>query len=76
MAMKGYFSFPKAPALLEPYSYIVKCDIQDTCCRVASYTSVEMQLVYSTASADWVNKQFYVIHKWSHNKYYHSAGFS
>ena len=30
MAMKGYFTFPKAPALLEPHHQIVQCHIQDT----------------------------------------------
>ena len=29
MAMKEYFAFPKAPALLEPHHQIVLCHIQD-----------------------------------------------
>ena len=29
MAMKRYFAFPKAPALLEPHHQIVSCHIQD-----------------------------------------------
>ena len=30
MAMKGYSSFPKAPALLKPHDQIILCHIQDT----------------------------------------------
>ena len=30
MAMKGYFAFPKAQALLEPHHQIVKCYILKT----------------------------------------------
>ena len=33
MTIKGYFTFPKAPALLEPHQLIVLCHIQDTCWR-------------------------------------------
>ena len=50
--MKGYFAFPKAPALLEPHHQIVYCHIQDTRWG-GSYPSVEKQPVYSTAPADW-----------------------
>ena len=50
MAIKGYSTFPKAPALLEPQHKIVLGHIQDT---QDSYLSSEMQLVYSTALADW-----------------------
>ena len=34
IAMKGYSVFPKAPALLEPYSQIVLCHIQNIRYRV------------------------------------------
>ena len=51
MAMKGYSAFPKAPASLEPHHQIVLCHIQDT--LVGSYPSREMQMVYSTAPANW-----------------------
>ena len=51
MAMKGYFAFSKAPALLEPHHQIVWCQIQETHWGVGSYYSAEMQLVYSTAQA-------------------------
>ena len=30
MAMKGYSTFPKIPALLEPHYQIVSCHIQET----------------------------------------------
>ena len=65
MAMKVYFKFSKAPALLKPHNQSVKCHIQDTCWR-ESYPSVEMQSVYSKAPADWASQhqmQFSVIHK-------------
>ena len=35
MAMKEYFAFPKAPALLEPCHQIVLCHIQDKCVIVS-----------------------------------------
>ena len=54
MAMKGYSAFPKAPASLENHHQIVLCHIQDT--HWGSYPSAEVQLVYSTALADWANE--------------------
>ena len=48
MAMKGYSTFPKAPALPETHYQIVCCLIQDTRWGV-SYLSAEMQLMYSAA---------------------------
>ena len=52
MAMKGYYAFPKATALLKP---------QPSNCLVSypghllgeSYPSAEMQSVYSAVPADW-----------------------
>ena len=32
MAIKGYFTFAKAPALTKPHYHIVLCHIQDTHC--------------------------------------------
>ena len=32
MAMKGYSTFPKAPALLEPHHQIASCHVKDTRC--------------------------------------------
>ena len=43
MAMKGWSTFPKVSASLEPHHQIVY------------YPSPEVQLVYSTAPADWAN---------------------
>ena len=54
MAMKGYSAFSKALALLEPHHQIVKYHVQDTHLQ-GSYPSAEMQLVYSTAQADWAD---------------------
>ena len=53
MKMKGYSTFPKVPALLEPHHQIVLCRIQDTCRRGGYYSSTEMQSVYFIAPADW-----------------------
>ena len=50
MAIKVYSAFPQIPALLEPHHYW--SHIQDTR-RGGILTSAEMQLVYSTALADW-----------------------
>ena len=56
MAMKGCSAFPKAPASLEPHHQIVLCHISRTLVEGReSYTSAEMQLVYSTAPADRAN---------------------
>ena len=55
MAMKGYSTFPKAPAELEPHHQIVLCHIRTLVGRWGSYLSTEVQLVYSTAPADWAN---------------------
>ena len=49
MAMKGYSTFPKAPAEQEPRHQIVLIHIQDTCWP---YPSAEVQSAYSTALAD------------------------
>ena len=51
MVMKGYSIFPKVPALLEPHHQIVYAG--HSLDRWRSYTSAEMQLVYSTAQANW-----------------------
>ena len=59
MAMKGYSTFPKAPALLEPHHQIVLCHIQNTRWGGGSYPSVEVQSVYSTAAADWAIQKNY-----------------
>ena len=48
MAVKGYSTFPKAPALLDPHHQIVEYHIL----LEKSYSSAEMQLVYSVAPAD------------------------
>ena len=48
MAMKGYSTFPKY-SMLESYHQIVLCHIQDTLLEGGSYSSAEMQSVYSTA---------------------------
>ena len=50
MTMKGYSAFTKAPALLKPHTQIVTE-------WEGPYPFGEMQLVYSTASADW--SEFY-----------------
>ena len=55
MAMKGYSAFPKDPALLKPHNQIVSCHIQDSRLGWGSYSSAEMQSVYSTAPAGWVS---------------------
>ena len=52
MAMKEYSAFPKAPGLLEPHHQIALCHIHDSL-KGGNYSSAEMQLVYSTVSADW-----------------------
>ena len=39
MAIKGYFVFPEAPALLEPHHQIVQCHIQNT--RWKSLTTLQ-----------------------------------
>ena len=49
--MKGYSTFPKALALLEPQYYIVWCHIQDTHWG-GGYSSEEMQSVHSTVPAN------------------------
>ena len=61
--MKGYFAFPKAPALVKIHHQIVLCHIQDTrCWWWGAYPSAE---VYSTAPVNWaivnrcITKNFY-----------------
>ena len=55
MAMKEYFTFSKALALLEPRHQIVYSYNQGTH-RERVYLSAEVQSVYSTAPADWARK--------------------
>ena len=55
MAMKGYSTFTKAPALLEPHHQIVWCHIQDTCGDGGEVLLLIRKMVYSTAPADWAN---------------------
>ena len=50
MAMKGYSTFPKALALLEPHHQIVSCHIQDTRWEGGSYPSAEEQSVFYSQS--------------------------
>ena len=52
--MKGYSTYPKGPAFLEPHHQIVECYIQDTHWR-GSYPSAEKQSVYSTAPVNWAS---------------------
>ena len=47
MAMKGYSTFPKAPALREPHNQIIQCHIR------RGGIPTPQQLVYSTAPTDW-----------------------
>ena len=56
MAMKGYSTFPKAPALLESHHQIVLNDFQNT--HWGSLTP--LQSVYSTAPANWARNYRYV----------------
>ena len=58
MAMKGYSTFPKALALLEPHNQIVLCHIQNNRLEWGSYPSAEKQSVYSTTPANWVMHSF------------------
>ena len=53
MAMKGYSSFLKAPALLEPHHQIFLMSYPGHLLVVGSYLSAEIHSVYSTAPADW-----------------------
>ena len=53
VAMKEYSTFPKVPGL-EPHHQIVLCHNQNTGVE-GSYLSAEMQSVYSTTSADWID---------------------
>ena len=50
VAMKGYSTFPKAPALLEPRHHLVSYPGHSW---GGIYSSPEQQSVYSTAPADW-----------------------
>ena len=52
MAIKGYSAPPIALALLAPHHLIIQCHIQDTR-LVGSYSSAEIQSVFSTAPVDW-----------------------
>ena len=81
MALKEYSTFSKGPVSLEPHHQIVLCHVQDIRCGVGSYTSAEVQSVYSTAPADWARKlysnQLYYARGWEGlinykytNKYY------
>ena len=51
MAMKGYSTFPKAPALLESSYLIIQCHIQDGRCRWDPYPSTDMHPL----TTDWAN---------------------
>ena len=53
MAVKGYSTFPKTPALLESQHKIVLCHLPSTFWGGGSYPSADMQSVYSTAPDDW-----------------------
>ena len=53
MAMNVYSTFPKGPALLEPHSQSVLRHISGTLVGDGLTQPVEMQSVYSTATADW-----------------------
>ena len=53
-AIKGYPTFPKAPALLEPHHQIVLCYIQETCWGSLSF--LQMQSVYLIITADLANR--------------------
>ena len=69
--MKGYSTFPKASALLEPHHQIVLCNIQELI-GWGSYPRVKKQLMYSTAQ---LTEQYEMIglvlwhinHCWSFN---------
>ena len=53
MAMKEYSPFPNALALLDPHDCLVS--YPGYLLGEGSYLSAEVQLVYSTAPADWAN---------------------
>ena len=53
MAMKWGRTFPKAPTSLEALNQIVLCHITRTLMRGGSYSSAEVQSVYSTAPTNW-----------------------
>ena len=53
MAMKEYFAFPIATALLKPNHQIVWCHIRTLVVGLGGYPFVEKQLLYSAAPADW-----------------------
>ena len=55
--MKGYSTFPEAPALLEPHHQIVLVSYPGHSLG-GSYPSAEKQSVYSTAPADWAMNLF------------------
>ena len=59
MAMKGCSAFPKAPALLEPHYQIGYPGYDTKHCGGGGqfYLSAEVQLVYSTAPADWATER-------------------
>ena len=62
MEIKERSILPKAPASQEPYYQIIQCHKQDT--RGGSYSSAEVQLVYSTPQptgqyTELMSKQFY-----------------
>ena len=56
MAMEVRSTFPKAPALLEPHHqifFVISKTLVFFVGGELSYSSEEMQSVYSTAPADW-----------------------
>ena len=54
LQVRRYSAFPKAPALLIIKLFNV---ISRSLIEVSSYTSAEMQLVYSTAPDDWAKNK-------------------
>ena len=60
MALKNYYTFPKVPGLV-PYYYEKFSDISRIHVWREPNPSVGMQLVYSTASAEWAVSFFLCI---------------
>ena len=55
MVMKGYSTFPKVPALLEPHEQIVQCHIKDICWGgvFLPLSRDAVGVFYSPSQADW-----------------------
>ena len=60
MAMNGCTTFPKAPILLEPHNQIFSV-ISRTFVGRWSYSSAEVQSMYSTAPANWAKNEWCLI---------------